>query len=344
MRIMVDTRFHGTSEPIALAALLEAAGVGSLLEDERGHVLRLSGAQELATAGAEHLALAAHRDYLPDLVATEAGAVIVAPALRDSVPPSVVAVVSPRPHELFVDLLHRLYPNSTRNVVARMRSSEAAHLLENGVEIGANVVLGPGVEIGAGTVIGANSVIGAGVAVGRDCVIGANCTIDCAYLGDRVVLQPGARIGTEGFGWLDFTRSNKKIPQLGRVILQDGVEVGANTTIDRGALGDTVIGEGTKIDNLVQIGHNCRIGRYCLIAGHVGLSGSTIVEDGVMIGGGAATAGHLTIGRGSVIYAWGGITKDVPPNSRMAGHPAEDVRTWRRSVAALRRLTDRDEG
>lgn len=341
---MVDNRFHGASEPIALAALLEAAGVGALLEDVRGHTLRVEGARELATAGPAHLALAAHRDYLEELVATEAGAVIVSPALRDSVPATAVAVVSPRAHELFVELLHRLYPESTRAVIASRRGDVSGYLAEEGVELGANVVIGPGVEIGAGTVIGANTVIGAGVTIGRNCVIGSNCSIDCAYIGDRVVLQPGARIGTEGFGWLDFTRSNKKIPQLGRVILQDGVEVGANTTIDRGALGDTVIGEGTKIDNLVQIGHNCRIGRYCLIAGHAGLSGSTIVEDGVMIGGGAATAGHLTIGRGSIIYAWGGLTKDVPPNSRMAGHPAEDVRTWRRSVAALRRLTNRDEG
>lgn len=341
---MVDTRFHAPTDPAVLSVLLRAVGFASPVEDGRCETLLVTGADELQTAGPGHLALAAHRDYLADLAGTAAGAVIVTPALREAVPPATVAVVTPKAHELFVDLLHRLYPADTRAVLAGGLVGMAAAVVEDAVVLGANVVLGPGVEIGAGTMIGANTVIGAGVAIGRHCTIGANCTVDCAYLGDRVVLHPGARIGTEGFGWLDFTRTNRKVPQLGRVILQDGVEVGANSTIDRGALGDTVIGEGTKIDNLVQIGHNCRIGRSCLIAAFTGLSGSTIVEDGVMFGGGAATAGHLTIGQGSVIYAWGGVTKDVPAGSRYAGFPAEDVRAWRRGVAALRSLSDKDKG
>jgi UDP-3-O-[3-hydroxymyristoyl] glucosamine N-acyltransferase len=342
---MVDTRFHAPSGPAVLSALLEAVGFATPLDDGRAAGLLVTGAHELDTAGPGHLALAAHRDYLAELGATAAGAVIVAPALREAVPPASIAVVSDKPHELFVELLHRLYPADTKAVFTAGLSGEgAAPLLEEGVSLGPNVILGPGVEIGAGTTIGANTVIGAGVAIGRNCLIASNCSLDCAYLGDRVVLHPGARIGTEGFGWLDFTRSNRKIPQLGRVILQDGVEVGANSTIDRGALGDTVIGEGTKIDNLVQIGHNCRIGRGCLIAAFTGLSGSTIVEDGVLFGGGAATAGHLTVGRGSVIYAWGGVTKDVPAGSRYAGFPAEDVRAWRRGIAALRGLISKDRG
>jgi UDP-3-O-[3-hydroxymyristoyl] glucosamine N-acyltransferase len=340
---MVDTRFHASIHPIALAELLRGAGHAGEVTDERQEGLLVFGAQELAIAGPGHIALAAHRDYLDELRKTQAGAVIVSPALVGDAPPGSLTVVSPRAHELFVDLLHFLYPADTRAVLAAgLESGGSAPFLEQGIAIGPNVVIGPGVEIGAGTVIGANTVIGAGVAIGRDCLIGPNCTIDCAYLGDKVVIQAGARLGTEGFGWLDFTRSNRKIPQLGRVILQDRVEIGANTTIDRGALGDTMIGEGTKIDNLVQVGHNCRIGRNCLIAAFTGLSGSTVVEDGVMFGGGSATAGHLTVGRGSVVYAWGGVTKDVPPGSRYAGFPAEDVRAWRRGIAAMRKLTDKD--
>jgi UDP-3-O-[3-hydroxymyristoyl] glucosamine N-acyltransferase len=342
---MVDIRFHAPSDPAVLSVLLAAAGFDMPLGDERGATLLVSGAHELGLAGPEHVALAAHRDYLAELGQTAAGAVIVSPALRDAVPKSSIAVVSPRPHDLFVELLHRLYPADTRAVFAAgLDGGRHPGFVESDVSLGANVVLGPGVEIGSGTIVGANTVIGAGVAIGRDCVVGSNCSIDCAYLGNRVVLHPGARIGTEGFGWLDFGRSNRKIPQLGRVILQDGVEIGANTTVDRGALGDTVVGEGTKVDNLVQIGHNCRIGRNCLIAAFTGLSGSTVVEDGVMFGGGAATAGHLNIGRGSVIYAWAGVTKDVPAGARYAGFPAEDVRAWRRSVAALRSLTNKEEG
>jgi UDP-3-O-[3-hydroxymyristoyl] glucosamine N-acyltransferase len=341
---MVDTRFHASIQPTALDVLLKAVGHTDDATDSRRAGLLVAGAEELVTAGPGHIALAAHRDYLAELQGTQAGAVIVSPPLLEAVPKGSIAVVSPRAHELFVELLHQLYPADTRAVfVAGLNADAAAPLVEDGVSIGANVVIGPGVEIGAGTVIGANTVIGAGVTMGRDCLIGSNCTIDCAYLGDKVVVQAGARIGTEGFGWLDFTRTNRKIPQLGRVILQDRVEIGANSTVDRGALGDTVVGEGTKIDNLVQVGHNCRIGRNCLIAAFTGLSGSTVVEDGVMFGGGSATAGHLTVGRGSVIYAWGGVTKDVPPGSRYAGFPAEDVRAWRRGIAALRALTDKDE-
>ena len=340
---MVDIRFHAAAAPATLSALLKAAGFEAPIDDLRSHSLSIEGAHELDLAGPEHLALAVGKDYRSSLAATSAGAVIVTPALRDAVPFGTIGIVSERAHELFVELLNLLYPQDTRAVFAAVGLGGSKPFLEDDVVIGPHVVIGPGVEIGSGTIIGANTVIGAGVAIGRDCVIAPNCTIDCAYLGNRVVLHSGARIGTEGFGWLDHGRSNRKIPQLGRVILQDGVEVGANSTIDRGALGDTVIGEGTKVDNLVQIGHNCRIGRNCLIAALAGLSGSTIVEDSVMFGGGAATAGHLRIGRGSVIYAWGGVTKDVPPGSRFAGFPAEDVRAWRRSVAKLRGLTNRGE-
>ena len=341
---MVDSRFHTRSTPIFLGELLAAAGYVPPDADPRHATLLVAGAEELSLAGPGHVALAAHRDYLADLQGSTAGAVIVSPAFADAVPLSSIGVVTPRAHELFADILHLLYPGDTRAVLSGSGPQSESAEIEDDVTIGANVVIGYGVSIGSGTVIGANAVIGAGVAIGRDCIIGANCTIDCAYLGNRVVLHPGARIGTEGFGWLDLTRSNRKIPQLGRVILQDGVEVGANSTIDRGALGDTVIGEGTKIDNLVQIGHNCRIGRNCLMAAFVGLSGSTVVGDGVMFGGGSATAGHLTVGAGSVVHAWGGVTKDVPAGARVAGFPAEDARVWRRSIAAIRQLTDRDEG
>jgi UDP-3-O-[3-hydroxymyristoyl] glucosamine N-acyltransferase len=153
------------------------------------------------------------------------------------------------------------------------------------------------------------------------------------------VLHAGVRVGCEGFGWLDFGKSNRKIPQLGRVIIQDGAEIGANSTIDRGALGDTVIGEGTKIDNLVQIGHNCRIGRYCLIAAQSGLSGSTVLEDGVLMGGGSGTGGHLTIGAGSVVYGRAGVSKSWPAGSKLFGAPARDIKEYWREAAMLRRMS-----
>jgi UDP-3-O-[3-hydroxymyristoyl] glucosamine N-acyltransferase len=339
-KTMVDTRFHVSTEPAVLGALLEAVGFTSPLDDLRGHTLAISGAHELATAGPDHIALAAHRDYLPELGATGAGAVIVSPALREAVPASAVAVVAPRPHELFVELLHRLYPADTRAVMAAGLLAAQSGVFEADVSIGPNVVIGPGVEIGAGTIIGANTVIGAGVAIGRNCTIGSNCTIDCAYLGNDVVLHPGARIGTEGFGWLDFTRNNRKIPQLGRAILQDRVEVGANSTIDRGALGDTVIGEGTKIDNLVQIGHNVQIGPHCIIVGQAGLAGSSRLGTGVVLGGQTAVRDHIKIGDGAMAAACSAIAEDVEPGQIVSGMPALPHRQSLREQGALRHLPE----
>jgi len=342
---MVDIRFHLCSGPMTLEALLGALPPSLAPIDDAGAGAQLvSGAEELSVAGPQHVSLAAHRSYIEDLRATMAGVVVVSADLSEHVPATSRAVIAERPHEVFAAFLDRLYPRGTRGAVGGVEAGGAEPLLESGVTIGPNVVLGPGVEIGSGTVIGANTVIGAGVAIGRDCIIAGNCSIDCAYLGSNVVVHAGARIGSEGFGWLDLGRTNRKIPQLGRVIVQDGVEIGANTTIDRGALGDTVIGEGTKIDNLVQIGHNCHIGRYCLIAAQSGLSGSTVLEDGVLMGGGVGTAGHLTIGRGTVVHGRAAVTKSWPANSKLIGAPAQDIRDFWREAAMLRRMSKGDKG
>jgi len=338
---MVDTRFHSFAGPIALGRLLSAvdfeqasAAADTLIE----------GADELHLAGPGNVALASHESYRGALRLTRATAVVVTEALAGDVPPGTLALRAKDPRALFVQILEQLYPANTRNKVADLlRVDDVAPVIEHDVQLATGVVLGPGVEIGRGSVIGPNSVIGAGVTIGRNVVIGSNCSIECSYLGNDVVIHSGARIGTEGFGWLGIGRTNRKIPQLGRVIVQDRVEIGANTTIDRGALGDTVVGEGTKIDNLVQIGHNCRIGRNCLIAGTAGLAGSTIVEDGVMFGGGAASSGHLTIGAGSVLAGRAVVTKDLPAGSQVAGYPAQDMRAWRREIVTLRRLSRRTE-
>lgn len=341
---MVDTRFHPFSGPVFLEALLVSAGHGDLLPGDLLEPVEISGAAELETAQQGHIALAANRKYAGALAGTGAGVVIIGNALRDSVPPGVIAVVPDNPHGVFTDILNTLYPDDHRSLARLTAGAGGAEpALEDGVVVGPNAVFGPGVEIGANTIIGPNAVIGAGVAIGRGAIIGANVTIECAYLGNDVVVHSGARIGTEGFGWLDHGRGNRKIPQLGRVIVQDRVEIGANATIDRGALGDTVIGEGTKIDNLVQIGHNCRIGRNCLIAATSGLSGSTELGDGVLMGGGSGTSGHLKIGAGSVVHGRAAVTKDWPAGSKLAGAPAQDIKDFWRETAALRRLTKGDE-
>ena len=340
---MVDTRFHRFSGPHSVGAILSALDRADMLTELADTSLSISGVTELDLAGPGDLALAAHTSYIEELRATSAGAVVVLPAMRDVVPLQTLAIVADKPHHLFADILDYLYPSSTRAVIASGRDDLGAPVFERDVSIGSNVVVGPGVEIGRGSIIGANTVIGAGVTIGRNCVIAANCTIDCAHIGNDVVIHSGVRIGTEGFGWLDFGQSNRKVPQLGRVLIQDRVEIGANSTIDRGALGDTMIGEGTKIDNLVQIGHNCKIGRSCLIAAMSGLSGSTIVEDGVLMGGGVGTSGHMTIGAGSVVHGRAAVTKNWPPGSKLAGAPAQDIRDFWREIAAMRKLSKGDK-
>jgi UDP-3-O-[3-hydroxymyristoyl] glucosamine N-acyltransferase len=333
---MVDTRFHNFAGSQPLSSLLKAIELPADIPDD----LVVEGVEELHLAGPKHLALAALPEYRAALEATSAGAVLVSEQLRPYVPAGVRAIVAKDPHMAFVAISEKLYPLTVHDMVsALLKPYDTLPFTENDVRLGPGVVLGPGVEIGRGTVIGPNTVIGAGVTIGRNVTIGANCSVECAYVGNHVVLHAGARIGAEGFGWLDHGRSNRKIPQLGRVILQDRVEIGANSAVDRGALGDTIVGENTKIDNLCQIGHNCRIGRNCLIAGMTGLAGSTVLEDSVMIGAGVITTGHLTVGAGSIVLARSVVTKDVKRGGRVGGYPAQDVHAWRRETATMRLLS-----
>ena len=206
-------------------------------------------------------------------------------------------------------------------------------------EIGPLCVIEAGAEIGPGCRIGPSAVIGSGVVMGRDCRIGAHASISHAILGDRVYVYPGARVGQEGFGFAVTGGGFLTVPQLGRVLLHDDVEIGANSTVDRGSAGDTVIGAGSRLDNLVQIGHNVVLGRCCIIVAQVGISGSTILGDFVQVGGQAAMAGHLKIGDGAQIGAQAGVISDVEPKARLLGSPAQPVREFFRQIAILKKLS-----
>jgi len=210
--------------------------------------------------------------------------------------------------------------------------------LENGVTVDPGAVIGPRAEIGAGSIISATAVIGPDVLIGRGCTIGAGCSIVHALIGDRVVIHPGCHIGQDGFGYIDDA-TQQKIPQTGRVIIQNDVEIGAGTTIDRGGIRDTIIGEATKIDNLCQIGHNVVIGRHCVIVAQSGLSGSVTLEDFAVLGGAVGLAPHVTIGRGGRVAARSGVMNDVPPGETWGGYPAKPRMQWMRQQATLARLT-----
>ncbi|MGB7433548.1 MAG: UDP-3-O-(3-hydroxymyristoyl)glucosamine N-acyltransferase [Ahrensia sp.] len=211
-------------------------------------------------------------------------------------------------------------------------------MLEEGVYVAPGAVIGAGAQIGRGTRIGANAVIGNKVCIGRHCMIGSNVAIQCALIGDGVAIHPGTMIGQDGFGYFPGGGSLQKMPHIGRVIIQDRVELGANVTIDRGTIGDTVIGEGTKIDNLVQVAHNVQIGRYVILCGHVGISGSCRIDDGAMLGGGVGLADGLHIGAGAQLAGASGVMNNVPAGERWAGSPAQPMRDVFREIAALRKL------
>ena len=309
---------------------------------------RISNIAPLDTAAASDISFLDSAKYLGELSGTRAGACLIAPRFAASAPRRVAVLETPHPYPAFVAVTRALFatalrPASLYGVSGRATASHVHHTarLEANVTLDPLAVVGPRAQIGAGTVVAAGAVIGPDVCIGRDCAIGAGTTIVLALIGDRVIIHPGVRIGQDGFGYLPSPRGHQKIPQTRRVIVQDDVEIGANTTIDRGATRDTVIGEGTKIDNLVQIGHNVLIGRSCLIVSQVGISGSATVGDFTMIGGQAGIADHITIGAGAMLGARAGVMSNVPAGARWGGFPAEPGGDWKRGVATLRRLVRR---
>ncbi|MCA0406416.1 MAG: UDP-3-O-(3-hydroxymyristoyl)glucosamine N-acyltransferase [Proteobacteria bacterium] len=343
---MSQPRFFPAPMPLTLEALCAATGA-SLLNPE--HASReVFGIAPLEGAGEGTLSFLDNAKYADHAATTGATACFMAEKFKDKLAPSCAALISREPYRAFAKAAALLFPTSVRpqSVFGGTGISPGAYVhpearLEPGVTVDPGAVIGPRAEIGRGTLIGAGAVIGPDVRIGRDCAIGPQATLTHALLGNRVIVHPGARIGQDGFGFAMGPMGHLKVPQIGRVILQDDVDIGANTTIDRGANRDTVVGEGSKIDNLVQIGHNVQIGRHCVIVGQVGISGSTVLEDYVVLAGQVGVAGHLRIGMAAQVGAKSGVMTSIPAGAKFFGIPAKSAKAHFREVAVLSKLAQR---
>ena len=331
-----DSRFHPSAGPVSLGTLRAALGLASAADDGR----LFAGVAPLHLAGADDVAFMEGRRNLPALKSSKAGAVVIEPAFVAQAPPGCVVLEAAAPQAGFIRIAGLFHPARQPKPGIHPSAVIAADaIIGQDCEIGAFVFIGAGAEIGAGCILENHVSIGAGCKLGAHGRIHAHANMEYCLAGDHVLLHPGARIGNEGFGFIT-TAEGKHVtmPQLGRVIIGDGAEIGAGSCIDRGAGGDTVIGPGARIDNLVQIGHNVTIGRGAVIVAQVGISGSANIGDYAVIAGQAGVAGHLSIGAKARVGAQAGVMNDVPAGTDVVGSPAWPAKETLRAFARLRRM------
>ncbi len=337
--------FFHRAGPFALRDIAEKVGAVLTRDDDGSRMI--GDVQSLRDAGPDHLAFFDNRKYAGQLVTTSAGACILASANVKRAPSTTATLTTATPYNAFAQALRLFYMDALRSKAAASGADARGTLVHPTARIAEGAIIEPGAvvgreaTIGTGTTIAAGAVVGFRVVVGSDCYVGAGATVTHAIVGNGVIIHSGVRIGQDGFGFAMSAKGHLKVPQVGRVLIGDDVEIGANSTVDRGALSDTVIGEGTKIDNLVQIAHNVIIGRHCVIVAQSGIAGSAELGDFVVMGAHSGVIGHVKVGSGAQIAGMAHVKNDVEPGARMGGTPAVPFREWAREVAAIKALGKR---
>ncbi len=341
---MADNRFFNRAAPVTLSELASLTGAAVTSAEGAPDLTRaFSDVAPLDRAGATDISFLDNTKYVEAFSQSKAGACFVRPKFVAQAPKGMVMLVTDEPYTAYAITAQQLYPvPEVVPGVSPAATVAKSATIGQGARIDAGAVIGENVRIGKGCWIGSNTVIGDAVEIGDDSCIGALCSISHAILGQRVLLHRGIHIGQDGFGFAPSRKGIAKVPQLGRVLIGNDVEIGAGTCIDRGAGPDTIIGDHCKIDNLVQIGHAAQLGKYVIITAQVGISGSTHLGDGVMLGAQSGLAGHLKVGPGAKLAARTGLMHDVPPGETFAGAPGIPIKEFFRQVAVLAKLAKKE--
>ena len=340
---MADPRFFHKIDSLTLEQI---ATVGEVVLPDGADQHRIfKDVAGLTEAGPDDISWAFIPKAREDLKGTKAGAVIVPEKFLSFVPEGCIALVSKDAHRSYGLVASAFYPRTFEPMISERAYVDPTAKLGNGCRVEAGAFIGSDVVLGGGCLIGPNAVIEKGVQMGSLCTVGANATVSHCIAGHKVYIYPGCHVGQDGFGFaMSPEKGPQKVPQLGRVIIGDDVEIGSSTCVDRGAMGDTVIGSGTRIDNLVQVAHNVKLGRCCVMVSQVGIAGSCEFGDFVVAGGQAGFAGHLKIGTGAQIGAQSGVMNEVQPGSILLGSPAVQHKDFLRQVLAVKKLTQTKEG